>query len=103
MSNFERITAIDRALRGGGVTAAEIARRYEVDHRTVKRDIEYLRDRLNAPIEWNPASKQYEYTREFTDLLTGCRNGASPYARSGKAGEGNSCKRWCGERENTVR
>lgn len=68
MSNFERITAIDRALRDGGVTVADISRRYEVDLRTVKRDIEYLRDRLNAPIEWNPASKRYVYTREFTDL-----------------------------------
>lgn len=68
MSNFERITAIDRALRDGGVTVADIAQRYEVDHRTVKRDIEYLRDRLNAPIAWDGAGKRYRYTREFTDL-----------------------------------
>jgi DeoR/GlpR family transcriptional regulator of sugar metabolism len=46
MSSFERITAIDRALHEGGVTVAKIARRFEVNPRTVKRDIEYMRDRF---------------------------------------------------------
>lgn len=42
MSDFERITAIDRALQDGGVSAAAIARRYEVDLRGFRRDNEYV-------------------------------------------------------------
>ncbi len=68
MSSFERITAIDRALREGGVTVEKIAKRFEVDTRTVKRDIQYLRDRLNAPILWDAAAGIYKYEKEFTDL-----------------------------------
>ena len=68
MSSFERITAIDRALRDGGVTVANIAQRFEVDARTVKRDIEYMRDRLNAPIIWDGVAGTYKYSTEFTDL-----------------------------------
>ena len=51
MSQFERIACIDRLLREqGSVRTAEVAERFEVSGRQVKRDIEYLRDRLDAPV-----------------------------------------------------
>ncbi|HCM26537.1 MAG TPA: hypothetical protein DIC34_08355 [Treponema sp.] len=69
MSQFERIAYLDRAMReGGGARTAEVAARFEVDARTVKRDIEYLRDRVGAPIEWDAALRAYRYTKKFDDL-----------------------------------
>lgn len=69
MSQFERIAALDRALRErGSVTAAEIARRFEVDARTVRRDIEYMRDRLSAPIVWDKSAAAYRYDAPFDSL-----------------------------------
>ncbi len=51
MSQFERIACIDRLLREqGSVRTTEVAERFEVSGRQVKRDIEYLRDRLDAPV-----------------------------------------------------
>lgn len=69
MSQFERIAAIDRILRERGtVTVDEVAHRFEVNRRTVGRDIEYLRDRLSAPIEWDAASRSYRYGAPFDSL-----------------------------------
>lgn len=69
MSQFERIAAIDRSLhQNGKVTVAEIAHRFEVHERTVKRDLEYLRNRLNAPIVWDKATLTYRYESSF-DVL----------------------------------
>jgi predicted DNA-binding transcriptional regulator YafY len=51
MSQIERIAYIDRTLREhGAVKLRKVAARFEVSDRQVKRDIEYLRDRLDAPI-----------------------------------------------------
>jgi len=69
MSQIERITYIDRRLRERGwVTSAEVARRFEVSTRQVGRDIEYLRDRLDAPLAWNAAMRRYEYTEPWSGL-----------------------------------
>ena len=69
MSQIERITFIDRRLRErGAVSAAEIARRFEVSTRQALRDIEYLRDRLDAPIDWDPKSRAYRYGKPFEAL-----------------------------------
>lgn len=48
--------------------AATLARELEVSARTVKRDIEYMRDELGAPIEWQSATQTYCYAREC-DIL----------------------------------
>jgi len=51
MSQFERIAYIDRTLRErDSLQSAEAARRFEVSTRQIKRDLEYLRDRLSAPV-----------------------------------------------------
>jgi predicted DNA-binding transcriptional regulator YafY len=60
---LERIAALDRAIRSGEYpNAVTIARRLEVSRRTVLRDVEFLRDRLGAPIAFDPRRNGYEYT-----------------------------------------
>jgi predicted DNA-binding transcriptional regulator YafY len=49
-------------------TAVTLARELEVSERTIKRDVEFMREQLGAPIEWDPAGHTYVYTRAC-DLL----------------------------------
>lgn len=65
-----------RIADGSYPNAAELARDYECSHRTVKRDIEYLRDMHGAPIEYDPARRGY-YLSEPTWRL-----GALPISES---------------------
>jgi len=51
---LERILAIDLAIRGGKwPNSRTLARRLDVASRTIQRDIEFMRDRLHAPIEFD--------------------------------------------------
>jgi proteasome accessory factor B len=60
--SLERIAAFDRAVRAGRYpNAATIARALEVSRRTVQRDIEFLRDRLGAPLEFDDRRNGYRY------------------------------------------
>ena len=60
--SLERIAALDRAVRAGEYPNAKtIARLLEVSHRTVQRDVEFLRDRLGAPLEYDPVRNGYVY------------------------------------------
>lgn len=69
MSQTERIFYIDREIREtGGVSVASVAARFEVCGRQVKRDIEYMRDRLGAPIVWSAARRRYEYSQAWDSL-----------------------------------
>jgi len=69
MSQIERITYIDRSLRErGSIKSSEAARRFEVSNRQIVRDIEYLRDRLDAPIEYDHPTRAYRYTASFDSL-----------------------------------
>jgi predicted DNA-binding transcriptional regulator YafY len=55
-----RIAFIDRAIRAGGwPNANTLARELEVSPRTVQRDIVFLRDRLQAPIEFDARRNGY--------------------------------------------
>jgi proteasome accessory factor B len=59
---LERIAAFDRAVRAGEYpNAGTLARRLEVSRRTVQRDIEFLRDRLGAPLVFDTARQGYAY------------------------------------------
>jgi predicted DNA-binding transcriptional regulator YafY len=49
-------------------TAVSLAGELEVSERTIKRDVEFMRDQLGAPIEWDAASHTYVYSRPC-DLL----------------------------------
>jgi predicted DNA-binding transcriptional regulator YafY len=66
MSQTERIAYLDRRLRERGwVTAGEAAAAFEVTPRQIKRDIEYLRWRLDAPISYDAAQRRYRYDKPF--------------------------------------
>ena len=60
---------------GRPLNATTFAREHELSTRTVKRDIERLRDFHHAPIVWDARARSYRYTAPF-DLLTGLRLGA---------------------------
>ncbi len=60
---LERIAALDRAVRAGEYpNARTIGERLEVCRRTVLRDVEFLRDRLGAPIAFDQVRNGYYYT-----------------------------------------
>ncbi|MFO7848460.1 MAG: WYL domain-containing protein [Spirochaetia bacterium] len=63
---FNRIVFIDRKIREGTFPNARIlAEEYEgVSARTIKRDIEWLRDFHDAPIEYSYRKKGYYYSEE---------------------------------------
>jgi proteasome accessory factor B len=57
-----RIIAIDQSIRSGALTNAQtLSRQLEVNPRTIRRDIAYLRDQLRAPIEFDPRRNGYFY------------------------------------------
>ena len=58
----ERFYKIDMLLREmSTVPLSRFMEEVEVSRSTIKRDIEYLRDRLNAPIIWDRAQRGYRY------------------------------------------
>lgn len=60
MDRTERFYRIDALLRERGVVPlAAFLEELEVSRATFKRDLEYLRDRLHAPIEWDRAARGY--------------------------------------------
>src|SRR3954462_9180174 len=60
---FARILVIDETLRAESwPNARTLGKRLEVHPRTIRRDIEYLRDQLKAPIEFDPKRNGYHYT-----------------------------------------
>ena len=69
MSKLERLTFMDRRVRErGGVRLGEVTERFEISERQAKRDIEYLRDRLDAPLVWESSTKRYRYDRPWNEL-----------------------------------
>jgi predicted DNA-binding transcriptional regulator YafY len=60
MDRTERFYKIRRRLIDkGALTRREIEEDLEISHATFKRDIEYLRDRLNVPIVWSRERQAY--------------------------------------------
>lgn len=60
MSRTERIYRIARMLHRGGVVSRQLfLQELEVSLATLKRDLEYMRDRLSAPIEWDASAGGY--------------------------------------------
>lgn len=58
-----RIMSIDQAVRAGTwPNARTLAERLEVDPRTVRRDITYMRDQLGAPLEYVASYNGYRYS-----------------------------------------
>ncbi len=70
---FHRLVRLHETLAAGAtVSAVQLARQLELSARTIKRDIEHLRDRHGAPILWDTTARGYRYAAPF-DLLTGLR------------------------------
>ena len=62
---------IHQALQAGGFpNASKLAREVEVSTKTIHRDIEFMRDRLNLPVEFAPANNGYFYNGEVSAFPT---------------------------------
>ncbi len=69
MSQIERIAWIDRVLHEQGrITTREVSEHFEVSERQVKRDIEYLRWRLDAPVQYSSQTRSYMCSKPFEAL-----------------------------------
>src|SRR5580698_1582162 len=68
---LERMLRIHRALQGGSFpNASKIAREVEVSSKTIHRDIEFMRDRLNLPVEYDASRNGYFYNGEVSGFPT---------------------------------
>ncbi len=62
---------IHQALQVGGFpNASQLAREVEVSTKTIHRDIEFMRDRLNLPVEFDASHNGYFYTGEVSGFPT---------------------------------
>jgi len=62
LDRTERFYTIDRLLRSRqGTTLRAMMEEMEVSRATVRRDLEYMRDRLAAPILWDNETRCYRY------------------------------------------
>lgn len=69
MSQTERILYLDRMMRANGrVTVQQAADEFEVCTRQIKRDIQYMRDRFEAPVEYSRSIQGYRYEKPFKKL-----------------------------------
>lgn len=68
MDRTERFYKIDALLQANrSVAVDQLLRELEVSLATFKRDIEYMRERLHAPIVWDRELRGYRYDREGDD------------------------------------
>jgi proteasome accessory factor B len=68
---LERMLRIHQALQSGGFpNASKLAREIEVATKTIHRDIEFMRDRLNLPIEFDSSRNGYHYIGEVSAFPT---------------------------------
>ena len=83
MANTERLYKIERLIRARGLVSFQALQdELEVSPATLKRDLEYLRSRLGAPIEYERDGNGYRFAAEH-----GARAGASGASgASGAAG-----------------
>ena len=62
MSQAERLSRIHFLIRSNGfVSLKELKKSFEVSRATLMRDIELMRDRLGAPVVYDPAENVYRY------------------------------------------
>ena len=68
---LERMLRIHQALQAGGFpNASRLAREVEVSTKTIHRDIEFMRDRLNLPVEFDASKNGFRYTAEVNAFPT---------------------------------
>ncbi len=62
---FWRLLKIDKMIREGQFpTVPMLSKEFEVSTRTVERDIEFLRDSYEAPIQYDAKNRGYVYTEK---------------------------------------
>jgi proteasome accessory factor B len=68
---LERMLRIHQALQTGGYpNATALAREIEVATKTIHRDVEFMRDRLNLPVEFDARRNGYFYNGEVSAFPT---------------------------------
>src|SRR3989441_11754943 len=68
---LERMLRIHRAIQSGSYpNATTLARELEVSTKSIHRDIEFMRDRLDLPVEYDGARFGYRYTEEVNAFPT---------------------------------
>jgi len=66
---YERYHWFDRQVRAGRCpNATTLAQHFEIAPKTAQRAIEFLRDRLRAPLEYDASRKGYRYTSHSFQL-----------------------------------
>jgi len=69
-----RMLQIDRQIRAEKYpNASTLAKQFELNPRTIQRDIEALRDFLGAEIEYDPVKKGYFYPPGSSDVMPGLK------------------------------
>jgi predicted DNA-binding transcriptional regulator YafY len=59
---MERVLWFDESIRAGShPSSADLAAHFKVSLRTAQRDLEFMRDRLQAPLRYDPAARGYAY------------------------------------------
>ncbi len=68
---LERMLRIHQAIQAGGhPNATTLALELEVSTKSIQRDLEFMRDRLNLPLEYRHAPNGYHYTEEVSSFPT---------------------------------
>jgi predicted DNA-binding transcriptional regulator YafY len=68
---LERMLRIHQAVQAGNLpNATGLAAALEVSTKTVNRDLEFMRDRLELPLEYDPARFGYRYTQPVSSFPT---------------------------------
>src|SRR5882762_5086693 len=68
---LERMLRIHQAIQSGSFpNATTLAREIEVSTKSIQRDIEFMRERLNLPIEYVAGHNGYHYTGEVSSFPT---------------------------------
>src|SRR5437879_3782521 len=68
---LERMLRIHQAIQSGAYpNASSLARDLEVSTKSIHRDIEFMRDRLELPLEYNGPRFGYFYTQEVSSFPT---------------------------------
>ena len=64
---LERMLRIHQSLQSGKFpNATKLAREIEVSTKSIHRDIGFMRDRLDLPVEFDPARNGYFYSEEVS-------------------------------------
>jgi predicted DNA-binding transcriptional regulator YafY len=58
----------DKVRRGRYPNATKLAEKFEISPKTAQRDIEFMRDRLHCPLEYNKNEKGYYYEDDSFSL-----------------------------------